>query len=123
MRLMDIARSSCLTDGSWEIRRGQWKLGTPWRHKGFLDISELIQGRKGALMPMYRCFHSQLRAFALFSIAAIIPFSVAAQNSNAAQPSAATQPNDPRAQNAVPSAPAPIAATSQSPAGGLEGVG
>jgi len=74
-------------------------------------------------MPMYRCFHSQLRAFALFSIAAIIPFSVAAQNSNAAQPSAATQPNDPRAQNAVPSAPAPIAATSQSPAGGLEGVG
>ena len=67
---------------------------------------------------MYRCFQSQLRAFALVSIAAIVPFSAEAQNNNAAQPSAAAQQNVQSAQN-VPSAPsvqASAAATSQTPA-------
>jgi len=67
---------------------------------------------------MYRCFQSQLRAFALVAIAAIVPFSAEAQNNNAAQPSAAAQQNVQSAQN-VPSAPsvqASAAATSQTPA-------
>ena len=61
---------------------------------------------------MYRCFQSQLRAFALVSIAAIVPFSAEAQNNNAAQPSAAAQQNVPSA----PSVQASAATTSQTPA-------
>src|SRR5437763_15175483 len=77
---------------------------------GFLDISELIQGRKGALKPMYRCVQSKLRILTLFSTAAMLSLSAVAQDSGAAQQnaaqsqSAAAQSNDPAAQS-VPNAP------------------
>jgi len=51
---------------------------------------------------MYRCFQSQLRALALFSIATALPLTAAAQGSAAAEQSAAAQRKDQSAQN-VPS--------------------